>query len=124
MPSQGLPFSFLPAHLGINYSPPSPLVVLCDGFMSAGISQRSPRRSRRSARHFVDPRSSSCSRCEVERLSSSVSILIYLGPFTRFTEDSEFTAQTCYVSQTCYVRMVWKLRASTERAQKELTGRS
>src|SRR5215216_2625718 len=87
--------------------------------MSAGIS----RRSRRSARHFVNPRTS-CSRYEVERLSPSVSILIYLGPFTRFTEDSEFTAQTCYVSQTCYVRMVWMLRASTERAQKELTGRS
>src|SRR5215207_4380037 len=87
--------------------------------MSAGTSRRG-----RPARHFVDPRSS-CSRCEAERLSPSVSAIpIYLGPFTRFTEDSEFTPQTCYVSQTCYVRMVWMLRASTERAQKELTGRS
>ena len=59
--------------------------------MYAGISQRSPRRSRRSAGHFVNPRSS-CWRCEVARLSRSVAIPIYLGPFTRVTEDSEFTA--------------------------------
>src|SRR5829696_6430603 len=124
MRSQGLPSSFLPAHLGINYDPPSPLLVLCDGFgfMSAGIS----RRSRRSARHFVNLRST-CSRFEVDGLSASASIPIHLGPFTRCTEDSAFTAQTCYVSQTfhtSHVWMVWMLRASAERAQKELTGRS
>src|SRR5215217_7655666 len=92
--------------------------------MSAGTSQRSRRSARHSsARYPVNPRSS-CSTYEVERLSPSVCVSIHLGPFTRFTEDSEFTAQTCYVSQTSYVWMVWMSRASAERAQKELTGRS
>src|SRR5215204_560376 len=113
MRSQGLPSSFLPAHLGINY-PPSPLVVLCDGFMSAGTSRRGRSARHCSARHPVNPRYS-CSTYEVERLSPSVCVSIHLGPFTRFTEDSEFTAQTCYVSQTSYVWMVWMLRASAER---------
>src|SRR5215218_3161274 len=113
MRSQGLPSSFLPAHLGINYDP-LPLVVLCNGSMSADISQSGRSSTRHcSARHFVNLRSS-CSRCEVVRLSPSVSIPIHLGPFIRFTEDSEFTAQTCYVSQTRYV---WMLRASAEQAQ-------
>src|SRR5215204_1892235 len=118
MRSQGLPFSFLPAHLGINYSPPSPLVVLCKSFMSAGTS----RRSRCSTRHPVNPRSSSCSRREVERLSPWVFVSIHLDPFTRCTEDSEFTAQTCYVSQTSYVWMVWMLRASAERSAERVYG--
>src|SRR5215212_1400194 len=110
MRSQGLPSSFLPAHLGINYDLPLPLVVLRDGFIPAGTSQRSPRRSRRSARHcsarhFVDPHSS-CSRCEVERLSPSVSISIHLAlsldllrtvslPHKRVTCHKRFTAITC-----------------------------
>jgi hypothetical protein len=83
---------------------PPPLAVLCDGLMSADIS----RRSRRSAGHLVNPRSS-CSRCEIERLSSSVSVPLRLKPFTRFTEKSEFTVQTCYLW------MVWMLRTSVER---------
>src|SRR5829696_1380233 len=80
MRSQGLPSSFLPAHLGINYSPPSPRAVLCDGFMPAAIS----RRSRRSARHLVNLRSS-CSMCEAERSSPSVSAIpIHLEHFSRW----------------------------------------
>src|SRR5215213_3257252 len=71
MRSQGLPSSFLLAHLGINYHPPPPLVVLSDGFVSAGI----PQCSRRSARHLANPRSS-CSRREVERLPPSVSAIL------------------------------------------------
>src|SRR5918992_3428031 len=97
---------------------PSPLVVLRDGFMSASTS-----RDGLPARHLANPRSS-CSRSGVERLSPPVSISIHLGPFTRCTEDGEFTAQTYYVSQTRYVWMVWMLRASAKRAQKELMGRS
>src|SRR5215216_5189954 len=69
MRSQGLPSSLLPAHLGINYHPPSPLVALRDGFMSAGTSPRS-----RPARHLANPRSS-CSRCGAERLSPPVSAI-------------------------------------------------
>src|SRR5215216_3770381 len=53
---------------------PLPLAVLCDGFMPAAIS----RRSRRSAQHLVNLRSS-CSMCEAERSSPSVSaIFIHL----------------------------------------------
>src|SRR5215211_6200222 len=85
MRSQGLPPSFLPAHLGINYHPP--LVVLRDGFMSAGTSRRG-----RPARHLANP-CSSCSKREVERLSPLVSTPLNPGPFTRITEDSEYTAQ-------------------------------
>src|SRR5688572_28368885 len=105
MRSQGLPSSFLPAHLGINYSPPSLLVVLCDDFMPAGTS----RRSGRSARHLVNPCSSRSRRkvaCLSPLVSITISITIHLAPFTWFTEDNEFTAQTCYV---------WMLRASAER---------
>src|SRR5215218_5908059 len=68
MRSQGLPSSFLLAHLGINYHP---LVVLSDGFVSAGI----PQCSCRSARHLANPRSS-CSKREVERLPPSVSVIL------------------------------------------------
>jgi hypothetical protein len=58
---------------GLTMSP-LPLVVLCDGFMPAGIA----RRGSRPARHLADP-DSSCLKCEVERLSPSVSIPIHLA---------------------------------------------
>ena len=58
--------------------PPSPLVILRDGFMPADIS----RCSRRSARHLVNVRSS-CSRREAERLSASISAIpIHVASFT------------------------------------------
>src|SRR5215204_1307660 len=84
MRSQGLPSSFLPAHLGINYHPPSPSrFFLCDGFMSAGIS-----RCGRPARHPANSRSSYW-RCEVERLSPPVpAILIQLPSLDLLTSVS------------------------------------
>src|SRR5215210_416720 len=97
MRSQGLPSSFLPAHLGINYDPPPP-AVLHVSFMPAGVSQP----SHHPVRQPANPRSS-CSKREVERLSPwGSNISIYLVSFTRVTDISEFTAQTCYVSHVAW----------------------
>src|SRR5215211_7046708 len=60
MRSQGLPSSFLPAHLGINYHPPPPRCPVRGLHVRAHLT-----RSRRSARRLVDPRFP-CSKCEVE----------------------------------------------------------